>query len=102
MTTNVTLAPLWCRLTTSENRRARCKSCFLTLLGFSIPLALLAFLVLGTMSKEVLEVALGREGTESLSLYVVNVYYFTSLLGFYTKNSPKLPMYPTDSSAESD
>ncbi|KAF6734562.1 EH domain-containing protein 1 [Oryzias melastigma] len=65
------------RLTTSENRRARCKSCFLTLLGFSIPLALMAFLVLGTMSKEVLEVALGREGTESLSLYVTPVLRVT-------------------------
>ncbi|XP_023813441.1 uncharacterized protein LOC101160240 [Oryzias latipes] len=65
------------RLITSENRRARCKSCFLTLLGFSIPLALLAFLVLGTMSKELLEVALGREGTETLSLYVTPVLRVT-------------------------
>uniref|UniRef100_A0A8C7YWZ5 Si:ch211-11k18.4 n=1 Tax=Oryzias sinensis TaxID=183150 RepID=A0A8C7YWZ5_9TELE len=40
------LITLCCRLITSENRRARCKSCFLTLLGFSIPLALLAFLSL--------------------------------------------------------
>lgn len=83
--------PLCCRLITSENRRARCKSCFLTLLGFSIPLALLAFLVLGTMSKELLEVALGREGTETLSLYVVSVDFFAFLLGFYTKTPSRLP-----------
>lgn len=58
------------RQITLENRRARCKSCFLTLLGFSVPLALMALLVLGAMSKELLEIALGTEGTESLSLYL--------------------------------
>uniref|UniRef100_A0A7N8WKX8 Si:ch211-11k18.4 n=1 Tax=Mastacembelus armatus TaxID=205130 RepID=A0A7N8WKX8_9TELE len=55
-----------------ENRRARCKSCFLTLLGFSVPMALLALMVLGTLSKELLEMALGPEGIDALSLYVVN------------------------------
>ncbi|XP_037112922.1 uncharacterized protein si:ch211-11k18.4 [Syngnathus acus] len=54
-----------------ENRRARCKSCFLTLLGFSIPMTLLAVLLLGTLSKEVLEIALGSKGIEALSLYLV-------------------------------
>lgn len=58
------------RQTTSENRRARCKSCFLTLLGFSVPLALMALLVLGALSKELLEVTLGAEGTEALSVYL--------------------------------
>uniref|UniRef100_A0A3P9INI2 Uncharacterized LOC101160240 n=1 Tax=Oryzias latipes TaxID=8090 RepID=A0A3P9INI2_ORYLA len=56
------------RLITSENRRARCKSCFLTLLGFSIPLALLAFLVLGTMSKELVGFK---------PLYAINVQVFS-------------------------
>ncbi|XP_077361780.1 uncharacterized protein LOC144006648 [Festucalex cinctus] len=56
-----------------ENRRARCKSCFLTLLGFSIPMTLMAVLLLGTLSKEVLEIALGRQGIETLSLYLVPV-----------------------------
>uniref|UniRef100_A0A8C6KBW4 Si:ch211-11k18.4 n=1 Tax=Nothobranchius furzeri TaxID=105023 RepID=A0A8C6KBW4_NOTFU len=61
------------RQTTFDNRRARCKSCFLTLLGFSVPLALLALLVLGSMSQELLEMALGHQGTEALSLYLVSV-----------------------------
>uniref|UniRef100_A0A7N6AWR9 Dynamin N-terminal domain-containing protein n=1 Tax=Anabas testudineus TaxID=64144 RepID=A0A7N6AWR9_ANATE len=56
-----------------DNRRARCKSCFLTLLGFSIPMALLALLVLGTVSKDLLEMALGRQGLEALSLYLMPV-----------------------------
>lgn len=60
------------RQTTVENRRARCKSCFLTLLGFSVPLALMAFLLLGALSQDLLEAALGREGTEALSLYLVS------------------------------
>lgn len=62
------------RQTARENRRARFKSCFLTLLGFSIPMALLALLVLGTVSKELLEMALGRQGTEALSLYLVSIH----------------------------
>ncbi|XP_026215591.1 uncharacterized protein si:ch211-11k18.4 [Anabas testudineus] len=61
------------RQTTRDNRRARCKSCFLTLLGFSIPMALLALLVLGTVSKDLLEMALGRQGLEALSLYLMPV-----------------------------
>lgn len=67
---------------TSENRRARCKSCFLTLLGFSVPLALMALLVLGALSKELLEVTLGAEGTEALSVYLAPVIrVFDSLSG---------------------
>ncbi|XP_034449954.1 uncharacterized protein si:ch211-11k18.4 [Hippoglossus hippoglossus] len=58
------------RQTAVENRRARCKSCFLTLLGFSVPMALMALLVLGILSKELLDVALGHEGTQALSLYL--------------------------------
>ncbi|XP_062263253.1 uncharacterized protein si:ch211-11k18.4 [Platichthys flesus] len=58
------------RQTAVENRRARCKSCFLTLLGFSVPMALMVLLVLGILSKELLDVALGQEGTEALSLYL--------------------------------
>ncbi|CAN9505734.1 unnamed protein product [Ophioblennius macclurei] len=61
------------RQTTSENRRARCKSWLLTLLGFSIPLALLALLALGTMSRELLQEVLGRQGSEALSIYMTPV-----------------------------
>lgn len=61
------------RQTSVGNRRARCKSCFLTLLGFTVPMALMALLVLGALSKELLEMALGHEGTETLSLYLVSV-----------------------------
>lgn len=61
------------RQTSARNRRARCKSCLLTLLGFTVPLALMALLVLGILSQELLEVALGPEGTETLSLYLVSV-----------------------------
>uniref|UniRef100_A0A668RNV8 Dynamin N-terminal domain-containing protein n=1 Tax=Oreochromis aureus TaxID=47969 RepID=A0A668RNV8_OREAU len=59
------------RQTTVENRHARCKSCFLTLLGFSVPLALMAFLLLGALSQDLLDAALGQEGTEALSLYLM-------------------------------
>ncbi|XP_020778297.1 uncharacterized protein si:ch211-11k18.4 [Boleophthalmus pectinirostris] len=70
------------RQITSENRRARCKSCFLTLLGFSVPMALMALLVLGALSKELLELTLGSEGTETLSLYLAPVVrLFDSLTG---------------------
>lgn len=65
-----------CRMTSSSNRRARCKSCLLTLLGFSVPLALMALLVLGTLSKELLDLALGHEGTDTLSLYLVSLFFF--------------------------
>lgn len=61
------------RQTGTRNRRARCKSCFLTLLGFTIPMALMALLVLGLLSQELLEAAMGREGREMLSLYLVSV-----------------------------
>ncbi|XP_061605424.1 uncharacterized protein si:ch211-11k18.4 isoform X1 [Phyllopteryx taeniolatus] len=65
-----------------QNRRARCKSCFLTLLGFSIPMIVLAILLLGTLSKEVLEMGLGRQGIELLSLYLVPVVrIFESMSG---------------------
>ncbi|XP_077590646.1 uncharacterized protein LOC144208591 [Stigmatopora nigra] len=64
------------------NRRARCKSCFLTLLGFTIPMTLLAIILLGTLSKEVLEIALGRQGIEALSLYLIPVVrIFESMSG---------------------
>ena len=36
-------------------------------------MALMALVVLGVLSKELLEAALGREGTETLSLYLVSV-----------------------------
>lgn len=70
------------RQITSENRRARCKSCFLTLLGFSVPLALMALLVLGALSKELLEITLGTEGTETLAVYLSPIIrLFDSLSG---------------------
>ncbi|KAM6966244.1 uncharacterized protein LKV04_018735 [Tautogolabrus adspersus] len=58
------------RQTSAGNRRARCKTCFLTLLGFCVPLALMALVVLGSVSKELLEMVLGSQGTETLSLYL--------------------------------
>ncbi|XP_061568296.1 uncharacterized protein si:ch211-11k18.4 [Cololabis saira] len=62
------------------NRRARCQSCLLTLLGFSLPLALLSFLVLGALSPELLEKGLGREGLEALSLYLAPIVKLTDSL----------------------
>ena len=62
------------RQTGAQNRRARCKGCFFALLGFMVPLALLALLVLGSLSRELLEVALGSKGTEALSVYLVSVF----------------------------
>ncbi|XP_051744360.1 uncharacterized protein si:ch211-11k18.4 [Ctenopharyngodon idella] len=53
-----------------ENRRARFKGCLLGMLGFTVPLVLLVILVLGSLSREVLELMLGNNGTEALSLYV--------------------------------
>lgn len=61
------------RQVTSQNRRARCKSCFLTLLGFSVPMVIMALLLLGVLSKDLLNMALGPQGTEVLSLYLVSV-----------------------------
>ncbi|XP_061893307.1 uncharacterized protein si:ch211-11k18.4 [Entelurus aequoreus] len=70
------------RQTSVANRGARCKSCFLTLMGFSIPIALLSILLLGTLSQEVLEMAVGRQGIEVLSLYLVPVVrIFESMSG---------------------
>lgn len=69
-------------MTSSSNRRARCKSCLLTLMGFSVPLALMALLLLGALSKELLELVLGRDGIETLSLYLVSgfqLFFFFSL-----------------------
>ncbi|KAG9342887.1 hypothetical protein JZ751_015103 [Albula glossodonta] len=57
-----------------DNRRARCKGCVLGLLGFSVPLLLLALLVLGSLSREVLEMMLGEDGTDTLSLYLHQLY----------------------------
>lgn len=55
-----------------ENHRARFKGCVWGLLGFTVPLLLLTVLVLGTLSREMLELMLGDNGTEVLSLYVVS------------------------------
>ncbi|XP_048058326.1 uncharacterized protein si:ch211-11k18.4 [Megalobrama amblycephala] len=53
-----------------ENRRARFKGCLLGMLGFTVPLLLLVILVLGSLSRDVLVLMLGNNGTEALSLYV--------------------------------
>ncbi|XP_017537890.1 uncharacterized protein si:ch211-11k18.4 [Pygocentrus nattereri] len=55
------------------NRRARCKGCALGLLGFTIPLLMLAALVLGSLSKEMLDMVLGADGTEALTIYLAPV-----------------------------
>ncbi|XP_047428905.1 uncharacterized protein si:ch211-11k18.4 [Mugil cephalus] len=65
------------RQTSSQNRRSRCKSCFLTLLGFCVPLCLMALVVLGSMSHEFLQASLGHEGLEALKLYVEPVANLT-------------------------
>uniref|UniRef100_A0A8C1RME9 Si:ch211-11k18.4 n=1 Tax=Cyprinus carpio TaxID=7962 RepID=A0A8C1RME9_CYPCA len=54
-----------------ENRRSRFKGCLLGMLGFTVPLLLLATLVLGSLSKDVLVLMLGDSGIEALTLYVV-------------------------------
>ncbi|XP_056144111.1 uncharacterized protein si:ch211-11k18.4 isoform X2 [Lampris incognitus] len=59
--------------TAITNRRARCKGCFLTLLGFSMPLALMALMVLGSLSREMLELVLGDQGVEALSPYLTPI-----------------------------
>ncbi|XP_071262908.1 uncharacterized protein [Salvelinus alpinus] len=61
------------RQTSVDNRRARCKSCLLAFLGFSVPFMLMAALVLGSFSKELLKMALGDDGIEALSLYLAPV-----------------------------
>ena len=62
------------RQTSVDNRRARCKGCVLALLGFSVPFMLMAALVLGSLSRELLEMSLGHDGIEALSLYLVSVF----------------------------
>ncbi|KAK2916209.1 hypothetical protein QQF64_024681 [Cirrhinus molitorella] len=54
-----------------ENRRSRFKGCLLGILGFTVPLLLLVTLVLGSLSKDILELMLGNSGIEALTLYVV-------------------------------
>ncbi|KAM9541539.1 uncharacterized protein ACWYII_039060 [Salvelinus alpinus] len=61
------------RQTSVDNRRARCKGCVLALLGFSVPFMLMAALVLGSLSRELLEMSLGHDGIEALSLYLAPV-----------------------------
>ncbi|KAL6476722.1 hypothetical protein MHYP_G00152210 [Metynnis hypsauchen] len=56
-----------------NNRRARCKGCALGLLGFTIPLLMLAALVLGSLSKEMLDLVIGADGTKALSIYLAPV-----------------------------
>ncbi|KAJ8250940.1 hypothetical protein GJAV_G00214990 [Gymnothorax javanicus] len=58
------------RQCSAQNRRARCQGCVLGLLGFCFPLLMLAFLVLGSLSREVLELGLGEAGTEALSVHL--------------------------------
>lgn len=50
------------------------------MLGFSIPFALMALLVLGVLSQELLELALGHDGTQMLSLYLVSVYRLLAIV----------------------
>uniref|UniRef100_A0A8C2I101 Si:ch211-11k18.4 n=1 Tax=Cyprinus carpio TaxID=7962 RepID=A0A8C2I101_CYPCA len=60
-----------------ENRRSRFKGCLLGMLGFTVPLLLLATLVLGSLSKDVLVLMLGDSGIEALTLYkgrLVNIF----------------------------
>ncbi|KAJ8402616.1 hypothetical protein AAFF_G00366990 [Aldrovandia affinis] len=61
------------RQSSVDNWRARCKGCLLGLLGFCVPLLLLALLILGSLSREVLELTLGEDSTEALSLYLAPV-----------------------------
>ncbi|XP_039620782.1 uncharacterized protein si:ch211-11k18.4 [Polypterus senegalus] len=62
------------------NRRAHFKGFVFGLLGFAVPLFLLASLVLGTMSREVLVLALGESGTDVLSVYLSPVAYIWSMM----------------------
>ncbi|XP_023661167.1 uncharacterized protein [Paramormyrops kingsleyae] len=54
-----------------EKWRAQCKGCLLGLMGFSVPLSLLMLLLLGSLSRETVELTLGKEGTEALSMYLL-------------------------------
>lgn len=54
----------------SYNRRARTQGCLFGMLGFLLPLFLLASLILGSVSRDFLVLAMGEDGTETLSLYL--------------------------------
>ncbi|XP_023661168.1 uncharacterized protein [Paramormyrops kingsleyae] len=58
-----------------EKWRAQCKGCLLGLMGFSVPLSLLMLLLLGSLSRETVELTLGKEGTEALSMYLLPVLW---------------------------
>ncbi|XP_018620006.1 uncharacterized protein LOC108941702 [Scleropages formosus] len=58
------------RLSSVENRRSWCKGCFLGLLGFCMPLLLVAVLLLGSVLKEVLKSALGQSISDVLLFYL--------------------------------
>uniref|UniRef100_A0A8C9UWZ9 Si:ch211-11k18.4 n=1 Tax=Scleropages formosus TaxID=113540 RepID=A0A8C9UWZ9_SCLFO len=60
------------RLSSVENRRSWCKGCFLGLLGFCMPLLLVAVLLLGSVLKEVLKSALGQSISDVLLFYLVS------------------------------
>uniref|UniRef100_A0A3B3Q2P7 Si:ch211-11k18.4 n=1 Tax=Paramormyrops kingsleyae TaxID=1676925 RepID=A0A3B3Q2P7_9TELE len=64
-----------------SNRRARCQACLLGLLGLLVPLLLLAVLMLGPMSKGLLEALLGPNGTAALWLYLVGAECLTCSRG---------------------
>ncbi|MBN3307663.1 uncharacterized protein LOC136767852 [Amia ocellicauda] len=53
-----------------SNRSARCKGCVLGLLGAVLPLLLLSVLALGSLSRELLELTLGENNTDTLALYM--------------------------------
>ncbi|KAJ8364383.1 hypothetical protein SKAU_G00132140 [Synaphobranchus kaupii] len=57
----------------ADNSQSHCIGCMLGLLGFFLLLLLLAVLLLGSLSKPVLQMILGEEGTEALKPYLVPV-----------------------------
>ncbi|XP_063076708.1 uncharacterized protein si:ch211-11k18.4 [Engraulis encrasicolus] len=56
-----------------SNRRARCKGCVCGLLGFMVPLLLLLGLVLGSLSRDVMELLLGPQNTQILATHLAPV-----------------------------
>ncbi|XP_076851779.1 uncharacterized protein LOC143503438 [Brachyhypopomus gauderio] len=65
-----------------ENRRSRCKACVLGLLGFATPLLLFLALLIGSLSREMLDQVLGTHGTDTLKLYLFPVVsVFQSMSG---------------------
>ncbi|KAG8451907.1 hypothetical protein GDO86_003919 [Hymenochirus boettgeri] len=66
--------------TISSNRSARAQGCMFGLLGLMVPLFLLASALFGTIPEELWNALLGKEGAETLAVYLFPLHSLWSLI----------------------